>query len=207
MRGQADTGRVGHSPTCAGTTHFGGTTMKADKLFDVRGHVAYVTGAASGLGRAFAEVMADNGAHVVMTDIDGAKLAGVAAELQGRGCAVTAETLDVADLAALRKSILGTARRHGRLDSVFANAGISAGPGPAVPAGEIAKVSLPAWEKVVHVNLTSVMVTVQAAAEVMKAQKRGRIVVTSSIGGMRSEPMTGYAYATTKAAICNLVRH
>jgi len=51
------------------------------------------------------------------------------------------------------------------------------------------------------------MVTVQAAAEVMKAQKRGRIIVTASIGGMRSEPMTGYAYATTKAAICNLVRH
>lgn len=181
--------------------------MKAEQLFDVRGTVAYVTGAASGLGRAFAEVMADNGAHTVMTDIAGAKLAGVAETLKTRGCAVTAETLDVGDLDALKASIAGAAKRHGRLDAVFANAGISAGPGPAVPAGEIAKVSLPAWEKVVHVNLTSVMVTVQAAAEIMKAQKRGRIVVTSSIGGMRSEQMTGYAYAATKAAIINLVRH
>lgn len=181
--------------------------MKAEKLFDVRGNVAFVTGAASGLGRAFAEVMADNGAHVVMTDIDADRLAGLADALQRRGGAVTAETLDVADLDALRKSILGVAQRHGRLDAVFANAGISAGPGPAVPAGEIAKVQLPAWERVVHVNLTSVMVTLQAAGEVMKAQKRGRIVVTASIGGMRSEPMTGYAYAATKAAVCNLVRH
>lgn len=181
--------------------------MKAEKLFDVRGNVAFVTGAASGLGRAFAEVMADNGAHVVMTDIDCAKLAGVADELKQRGGAVTAETLDVADLDALKKSIRGAAERHGRLDAVFANAGISAGPGPAVPAGEIARVAWPAWERVVHINLTSVMATVQAAAEVMKAQKRGRIVVTASIGGMRSEPMTGYAYAATKAAVCNLVRH
>jgi NAD(P)-dependent dehydrogenase (short-subunit alcohol dehydrogenase family) len=180
--------------------------MKAEQLFDIRGNVAFVTGAASGLGRAFAEAMADNGAHVIATDIDGAKLAGVAEELKRRG-AVTAETLDVADLDALRKSILGAAQRHGRLDAVFANAGISAGPGPAVPAGEIAHVVLPAWEKVLHVNLTSVMVTVQAAAEAMKPRKTGRIVVTASIGGMRSEPMTGYAYAATKAAICNLVRH
>jgi NAD(P)-dependent dehydrogenase (short-subunit alcohol dehydrogenase family) len=181
--------------------------MRAAELFDVSGTVAFVTGAASGLGRAMAEVMADNGAHVVMTDIDGAKLAGVARELAARGGSVTAETLDVADLAALRHSILGAASAHGRLDAVFANAGISAGPGPAVPAGELAKVELAAWERVVHVNLTSVMVTVQAAAEAMKPQKRGRIVVTASIGGMRSEPMVGYAYAATKAAIINLVRH
>jgi NAD(P)-dependent dehydrogenase (short-subunit alcohol dehydrogenase family) len=181
--------------------------MKADKIFGVTGHVAFVTGAAGGLGRAMAEVMADNGAHVVMTDIDGEKLAGVADALARRGCAVTAETLDVADLDKLRRAILDTAQKHGRLDAVFANAGISAGPGPAVPAGEIARVSLPAWERVVKINLTSVLVTVQAAAEVMKAQKRGRIVVTASIGGLRSEPMTGYAYAATKAAICNLVRH
>jgi NAD(P)-dependent dehydrogenase (short-subunit alcohol dehydrogenase family) len=181
--------------------------MKAAEIFDVRGNVAYVTGAASGLGRAMAEVMADNGAHVVMTDIDGAKLAGVAQELAARGGKVTAETLDVADLPALRRSILAAASAHGRLDAVFANAGISAGPGPAYPVGELAQVQLSAWERVVHVNLTSVMVTVQAAAEVMKPQQRGRIVVTASIGGMRSEPMVGYAYAATKAAIINLVRH
>lgn len=181
--------------------------MKAEQLFDIRGAVAFVTGAASGLGRAFAEAMADNGAHVIATDIDGAKLGGVAEHLRSRGGAVSAETLDVADLDALRTSIRAGARRHGRLDIVFANAGISAGPGPAVPAGEIAHVSLPAWENVLKVNLTSVMVTVQTAAEAMKPRKHGRIVVTASIGGMRSEPMTGYAYAATKAAVCNLVRH
>lgn len=180
--------------------------MRAAEIFDVTGTVAFVTGAASGLGRAMAEVMADNGAHVVMADIDGAKLAVVARELAGRGGQVTAETLDVADLAALRAAILGAAEVHGRLDAVFANAGISAGPGPAVPVGELAMVQLSAWERVVHVNLTSVMVTVQAAAEAMKPQKRGRIVVTASIGGMRAEPMVGYAYVATKAAIINLVR-
>jgi NAD(P)-dependent dehydrogenase (short-subunit alcohol dehydrogenase family) len=180
--------------------------MNAAQIFDVRGHVAYVTGAASGIGRAMAEVMADNGAHVVMTDIDGAKLGGVAEALTARGGKVSTEIVDVADLALLRRSILGAAAAHGRLDAVFANAGISAGPGPAVPAGELAQVELTRWERVVHVNLTSVMVTVQAAAEAMKPQRRGRIVVTASIGGLKAEPMVGYAYAATKAGVINLVR-
>jgi NAD(P)-dependent dehydrogenase (short-subunit alcohol dehydrogenase family) len=115
--------------------------------------------------------------------------------------------LDVADTQALRAAIDRTAKKHGRLDVVFANAGISAGTGPFTEAGALRNVSLERWKNVVDINLTSVFATIQAAAAPMTAQGSGRIIVTSSIGGMKSEPMVGYAYAATKAALNNLIRH
>ena len=180
--------------------------MKAAELFDVTGHVAFVTGAASGLGLAMAEAMADNGAHVVMADIDPTTLAVQTDRLAGAGASVEAIELDVADLPALRAAIDATAEKRGRLDAVFANAGISAGPGYLTEAGKIDAVDPAKWDEVVQVNLTSVFATVQAAARHMKRQKSGHIVVTSSIAGLKSEHLVGYAYAATKAAVVNLVR-
>lgn len=181
--------------------------MKAAQLFDVGGRIVFVTGAASGLGLAYSEVLAENGAHVVMTDVNRKTLDEQAASLQRGGASVETLGLDVGDTEALRAAIGGTARKHGRLDVVFANAGISAGTGPFTEAGAIGNVALERWQSVVDVNLTSVFATIQAAAAPMTLQRSGRIIVTSSIGGMKSEPMVGYAYAATKAALNNLVRH
>jgi NAD(P)-dependent dehydrogenase (short-subunit alcohol dehydrogenase family) len=176
-------------------------------MFDVRNRVAFVTGAASGLGLAYAEVMAENGARVVLSDIDAAGAERESARLRASGYAAAALTLDVADLAAIRAAIDATVATYGQLDVCFANAGISAGTGPFTEAGKIANVSLEAFARVVHINLTSVFATVQAAAVHMQRRGSGRIIVTASIGGLKSEPLTGYAYAATKAAIINLVRH
>ncbi len=151
--------------------------MRAEALFDVRGHVTIVTGAASGLGLAMAEVMAENGSVVAMLDIDAVGLDAAATRLKEAGHVVEAIGLDVGDTTRLRATIDAVAQKHGRLDVVF-----------------------------LHVNLTSVFVTLQAAAGRMKAQRSGRIIVTSSIGGIRAERMVGYAYAATKAAVNNLVR-
>jgi len=180
--------------------------MKADQLFNVQDHVAFVTGAASGIGLAMAEVMADNGAHVVMTDIDTDTLEVQADRLAAAGCSVDAVTLDVADLPAIHQAIDDAAATHGRLDAVFANAGISAGPGYQTETGQINAVNPANWDQVVHINLTSVFATIQAAAAHMKKQRSGRIIVTSSIAGIKAERMVGYAYAATKAAVINLVR-
>jgi NAD(P)-dependent dehydrogenase (short-subunit alcohol dehydrogenase family) len=181
--------------------------MKAAQLFDVSGRIVVVTGAADGLGLAYSEVLAANGAHVVMTDVDASSLAEQAGVLAGAGLSVETAVLDVADTELLRATIAATVRKHGRLDVAFANAGISAGTGPFTAAGAIANVSLEKWKEVVDINLTSVFATIQAVAVPMTAQRSGRIIVTSSIGGMKSEPITGYAYAATKAALNNLVRH
>src|SRR5690348_13805611 len=112
--------------------------MKSAELFNIKGHVAIVTGAASGLGLAYAEVMAENGATVVMADMDEASLAEHAGRLKGAVCTVDPVVVDVTQTDALRAAIDGAAARHGRLDVLFANAGISGGRGTALsPEGGI----------------------------------------------------------------------
>jgi NAD(P)-dependent dehydrogenase (short-subunit alcohol dehydrogenase family) len=180
--------------------------VKAEQLYNVTGQVAVVTGAASGLGLAMAEVMAANGAHVAMLDVDGDGLQNAAARLREAGASVEPAVVDVADGERLRAAIDAIAAARGRLDAVFANAGISGGPGHRSEAGRIENVPMALWQRVLEVNLTSVFVTLQAAAVHMKRQKSGRIIVTASIAGLRSDPVAGYAYAATKAAVNNLVR-
>lgn len=181
--------------------------MKMLRLFDVAGNISVVTGASSGIGLAMAEVMAENGARVVMIDINAERLNTIATTMQKAGLAVEPAVADVSDSARLRAVIDDAVARHKRLDSVFANAGISAGPGFAMtPKGQIEAVDLANWEKVLQVNLTSVLVTMAAAAVHMKHQRSGRIIATSSTAGLMAEPLVGYGYVAAKAAITNLVR-
>jgi NAD(P)-dependent dehydrogenase (short-subunit alcohol dehydrogenase family) len=181
--------------------------MRAEQLFDVRGHRVIVTGAASGIGLAMTEVMVANGAVVMMLDIDGARLEENARRLGHAGVAIEHRIIDVRDSVALTQVIDEFAARHHRLDVMFANAGISAGPGYLEEVGQLANVQLSTWQNVVDINLTSVFVSVQAASRHMKARRSGRIIVTASVAGLRSEQICGYAYVATKAAVANLVRH
>src|SRR5271165_860265 len=143
--------------------------MKMSEIFGVAGNVALVTGAASGLGLAMAEVMADNGALVVMLDLNADGLGQSAERLRNAGLSVETAVVDVTDSARLREVIDATADKHGRLDAVFANAGMSAGPGYAMtPKGEISETPMQLWDQALKVNLTSVFVTIQAAAIHMK---------------------------------------
>ena len=176
-------------------------------MFGLTGQVALVTGAASGLGRAFAEVLADNGAHVALIDVDAERLTATAAAIAGKGGRVEAHQLDIGDTNALHALVDAIAARHGRLDIAFANAGISAGRGYSVPEGRIEAVSAERWDQVVQVNLTGTFATMQAAARAMRRRRYGRIIAVASIAGLKSEPLVGYAYAATKAAVVNLVRH
>jgi NAD(P)-dependent dehydrogenase (short-subunit alcohol dehydrogenase family) len=180
--------------------------MDRHSMFDIKGQVAFVTGAAKGLGLAMAEIAAQSGAHVVMTDIDPEALAASVKRLQAQGFSVRGEVVDVADIDLLARTIDDVAARQGRLDIVFANAGLSAGPGPLTETGAMARVDLERWNMLLQINLTSVFVTIRAAAAHMVKQRSGRIVVTASVAGVRGERMCGYAYAATKAAISNLVR-
>jgi gluconate 5-dehydrogenase len=165
-----------------------------------------VTGAAKGLGLAMAEIVAQSGALVVMTDIDLHALEASVKRLQGQRLDVHGEVLDVADADRLAKNIDGVAERFGRLDIVFANAGLSAGSGPLTDNGAMAQVDLKRWNELLQINLTSVFVTIRSSAAHMIKQRSGRLIVTASIAGIRGERMCGYAYAATKAAISNLVR-
>ena len=181
--------------------------MKAASLFDLTGQVAVVTGAASGLGLAIVEVLAANGARVAMLDIDPAGLERNADALAGAGGAVEAHVVDIADADRLAALVDGVAARHGRLDIAIANAGISAGPGfHFAPQGGLGAIDKARWDRVIAVNLTGTLSTMQAAARHMRARRYGRIVAIASIAGLRGEPHVGYAYAAAKAAVVNLVR-
>lgn len=178
-------------------------SLTAEQIFAVKGLVTIVTGAASGLGLAISETMAANGAYVILVDRNEKELRRVAEEIIPRA---EIATVDVADPDAVRCLMDDVVARKGKLDVVFANAGISAGPGIISPKGNIENVDLVAWNEVLATNQTGVFTTMQAAARHMKAQRRGRIVVTASVGGLRGAWATGYSYAASKAAVLNLVR-
>lgn len=175
------------------------------RLFDVGETVALVTGGGSGLGRAIATVLVECGAQVVIADRDQARLDRVASELAEHG-RLESSQLDVTDAAAVDALVDGIVARHGRIDTVFANAGIARGAGPGDPAGQLDTFDLPDWAALFEVNLYGVVHTLRAAARQMKRQRGGSIVVTASTAGLRADPLVSYSYVVAKAGVVNLTR-
>jgi NAD(P)-dependent dehydrogenase (short-subunit alcohol dehydrogenase family) len=181
--------------------------LNCTELFNVQDHVTFVTGAASGLGLAFAEVMATNGARVTLADADAAGLDKVIARLRAERMNVEGQVLDVADSAALQAAIDKTAQRGGRLDAVFANVGISSGPGFEVAeSGRVEALDPDILQRVIDINLKASLYTMKFAVPHMKKRRSGSIVVTTSIAGIKAESVVGYPYIATKAAMANVVR-
>jgi NAD(P)-dependent dehydrogenase (short-subunit alcohol dehydrogenase family) len=178
----------------------------ADELFDVRDARVIVTGAASGLGFAMAEVMADSGAQVTLADLDPEMLAEATAKLAENGGKVRSAELDVSDESQVKALFDDVIEAQGGVDVVYANAGISLEPGFTDPQGGLAAIDRDAWDRVLGVNLTGVVLTLGAAAAQMKRQGSGKIVVTASNAGLKIEPLVGYSYAATKAAVVHVVR-
>jgi NAD(P)-dependent dehydrogenase (short-subunit alcohol dehydrogenase family) len=178
-----------------------------EDLFDVRGQIALVTGGASGLGYAFASILADCGAAVTIADWDEARLEQAVASLAASsGSAVTGERLDVTDAAAVRDCVDGIVAAHGTIDIVFANAGVARGRPPLLPEGWLDDMSMSDYQALIDVNLHGVVYTVQAAARHMKKQRSGSIVTTASTAGLRNDPYTPYSYTIAKAAVVNFTK-
>jgi NAD(P)-dependent dehydrogenase (short-subunit alcohol dehydrogenase family) len=187
--------------------------MKASELFDVAGLAAIVTGAASGIGYAYAEVMADNGARVAMLDIDRAGLDAAVAKLKAKGADVRGIAVDVTDRVALRAAFDEAAKAFGRLDVLFANAGIDSSPGflamtgERTPDGAFENISDERWDKVIATNFTSIFTSIRAAVPHLKQNPHGgRIVVTTSVAALRPEAIVGMPYMPAKAGAAHLVR-
>lgn len=172
------------------------------RLFDVRGKRAVVTGAASGLGLAFAEVLADCGARVTLADIDVQRLEAETERLAANGCDVRSTLVDVADPASVDACFDELVEVQGGVDIAFANAGIAGVPGFAAPSGEeLQSVDDRVWREVLSINQDGVLYTMRAAAAVMKPQRSGRIIVTASTAGLVPEALVCYAYAAAKASV------
>ncbi|MEA1672784.1 SDR family NAD(P)-dependent oxidoreductase [Nitrospirillum sp. BR 11163] len=192
--------------------------MNSSDIFDVRGLGVIVTGGASGLGLGFAEALAANGARVTLMDMNETTLAAQVERLSGLGYDVRGVRLDVTDRPALHQAFDETTALYGRLDVVFANAGID--PGPGFVTGTIGSndrtrpeefalenYADARWDRVIEVNLNSVFSTLKAAARNMKPQRRGRIIVTTSIAAFANEAAIGAAYMATKAGAAHLMRN
>ncbi|MQT15590.1 SDR family NAD(P)-dependent oxidoreductase [Segnochrobactrum spirostomi] len=184
-----------------------------ETMFDVRGKSVIVTGGASGIGRAYAEIMAEHGARVAIFDIDREGLTRVVADMTGKGWDVSGDVVDVSDRPGMAAAFDAVAARYGRIDTVFANAGIDPGPGFNTPTGErnpagaIETIPDEQWDRGIELNLTSVYVTVKSAVRHMKPAGGGEIIVTSSIASMINESIVGTSYMPAKAAVNHFVRH
>jgi NAD(P)-dependent dehydrogenase (short-subunit alcohol dehydrogenase family) len=186
--------------------------VKAEDLYRVSHKVAVVTGGANGLGFAMARALADNGAKVTIFDVDRAALDNAVNELSPHGESVRGEIVDLADGAAISAAFERVVITAGGLDVVFANAGITAGPGflsafgGRDPDGAIENIPHALWDRVLGVNLHGVFKTIQSAVPHLKARGGGRIVVTTSTAATKTSPAVGTPYLAAKAAIAHLVR-
>jgi SDR family mycofactocin-dependent oxidoreductase len=174
------------------------------------GRVALITGGARGQGRAHAVALAAEGADIVaadapgpMTDLtyplgteDDLRQTAKLVEELGRRCLPVA--VDVRDSAQVAAAVEQTVADLGSLDIVVANAGI-------VSTGPLDQVSDQVWQQLVDTNLTGVFHTLRAVIPVMRRQRFGRIVVTSSMGGRMGIPDLA-AYNATKWGIIGLAK-
>ena len=186
--------------------------MKAEEIFDVRGLATIVTGGASGIGLACAEVMAANGARVTLMDRNAIELEKAVRRLKAEGLDVRGDEVDVTDRARLNLAFDAAATAYGRIDVAFVNAGIGGGPGFLTaqgmrsPENAIENISDERWNTAVAGNLSSVFWSIQAAVRHMKPHKRGRIIVTTSIAALKTESGVGTPYMPVKAAAAHLVK-
>ena len=173
--------------------------MTAAELFSVRDKVALVTGASSGLGARFAELLAENGAAVVLVARRADRLAELKMLIDHEGGRAVAIEADVLDHAAMRLAFDAAEQAFGTVTILVNNAGIS-------HRGRAVDMAEADWRRVLATNLDAVFLWAQEAARrMLAANKRGAIVNVASILGFAVAKGT-VAYATAKAGVVQLTK-
>jgi len=163
----------------------------------IRGRCALVTGAGSGIGRAIACRLADEGAPVNVVDVDPAAAAETVEEITGAGGEAAAIVADLAVPAEVTRAVAEAAGRHGRLDILVNNAGGYASPVfPDAPAEH--------WMRTVDLNLRAPMLAIHAALPMLMRDGGGAVVNIASSAGVGINPHPGPEYAAAKAALIRL---
>ena len=162
---------------------------------ELTGQVALVTGAGSGIGRAAARLLAREGATVGVLSRTQEEVEEVAAGIESAGGRAFPLVADVSDEKSLRGAVEELTSREGRLDIVFANAGING------VWAAIDEITPEEWDQTVAVNLRGTYHTAHLTVPHLRKAGGGSIIVTSSINGTRTFSNTGAsAYSSTKAA-------
>ncbi len=160
--------------------------------------IAIVTGAGSGIGRETAKLFAQEGAHVVVTDSNGASAKQVASEIEAGGGRAEAAVLDVTKAKDVQGLIEGVAARHGRLDILVNNAGYGI-------KGSVVETTEAEWDALMAVNVKGVFLGCKYAIPIMERQGGGVIVNTASTVSRVGVPDRA-AYCASKGAVASLTR-
>ncbi|HEX3338997.1 MAG TPA: glucose 1-dehydrogenase [Pseudolabrys sp.] len=173
--------------------------MKAAEIFSLKGRVALVTGASSGLGVQFAKALADNGAVVVLVARRADRLKALKDEIEGKGGKAITIEADVTDQAAVARAFDAAEKTFGTVTILVNNAGIAHG-------GRAVEMPAEEWRKVLSTNLDAVFFWAQEAARRMLAAKKpGAIVNIASVLGL-AVAKGAVAYATAKAGVVQVTK-
>ena len=177
--------------------------MSIKKLFDLSGRVAIVTGGSRGLGLQMAEALGEMGAKVAITARKARELGEAEAQLKQKGIEVLVHACDLSDPAAAQPLVDAVMARWGQIDILVNNAGTTWG-------APMEEHPLEAWQKVINLNLTAMLVLTQAVGKAAMIPRRsGKIINIASIAGLSgTEPefMPTIAYNTSKAGVINFTK-
>lgn len=162
--------------------------------FDFTDSVAVLTGAGSGIGRASAMAFARRGARIVVTDIDGERASAVAAEIGNTAVSTRCDVTDLDNLSAVRDLAL---QEFGRIDVVMNNVGVLA-------VGAVEDIPLEAWQRIVDINLMSVVRSNLVFLPLLIEQGSGHVVNTASTAGLLPYGFDRLPYTATKHAVVGL---
>lgn len=167
----------------------------------LRGKSVVVTGAAKGIGRATAELFAQEGARLVVTDVDEAGLAGLEGSLAGSGTEVVSVVGDVSVPEDARRMIRAAVESFGRIDVLVANAGV-------IPLNNIVDATPEDWDRVMAVDGRGMFLTCKYAVEEMlgQAEPGGSIVCLSSISGLAGQADQS-TYGPAKFVASGITKH
>ena len=172
-------------------------TQPSTAGFDLTGRTALVTGASRGIGRAIAVAFAAHGANVALGGRDTEALEVTRAAVEAHGRKTVVVPADVTDPAAVQGMVDGAISTLGHLDTVVNNAG---GNNFMVP---FAQIRPSGWEKVIRLNLDSVVQVCRAVAPHLLERRSGSVINVSSVTGLMGVPLMSH-YATAKAAVIAL---
>jgi 3-oxoacyl-[acyl-carrier protein] reductase len=176
-----------------------GGIMSAAEIFDLHGKVALVTGASSGLGVRFAEVLAKNGASVVLVARRANRLADLKTRIEKSGGEAIAVEADVRDRAAMSAAFDAAEKKFGTVTILVNNAGVA-------HAGRAVEIPEEEWRRILSTNLDAVFFCAQEAARrMLAAGSGGAIVNISSVLGLGVDKGV-VAYATAKAGVIQMTR-
>src|SRR5687768_4846175 len=168
-------------------------------MFDLTGKIALVTGGSRGIGRATAQVLAEQGAEVAISYVGNEAAAKeTVSSIEAAGGKAQALRFDVSDTAATEQAIAEFAKRAGRLDILVANAGIAID-------GLLLRLKEEDFDRILAVNVKGAVASARAAMKVMMRAKAGRVIFLSSVvGEMGNAGQT--AYSASKAALLGITK-